>query len=84
MGCPFSPPRPPAAGLLNWLPSFFKDAYHVEISQLASFTLLPYVVQGSVGVVAGQGGGHAAAGRLGMQSCLGDHDRMRCLAWLLP
>lgn len=40
-------------GLLNWLPSFFKDAYHVEIAQLASFTLLPYVVQGSVGAASG-------------------------------
>lgn len=43
------------AGLLNWLPSFFKDAYHVEIAQLATFTLLPYVVQGGVGAGAGEG-----------------------------
>jgi hypothetical protein len=40
-------------GLLNWLPSFFKDHYHVEISQLASFTLLPYLVQGGVGAASG-------------------------------
>eukprot|EP00887_Chlorella_sp_A99_P007577 scaffold28.g7577.t1 len=40
-------------GLLSWLPSFFKDHYHVEIAQLATFTLLPYVVQGSVGTASG-------------------------------
>jgi ACS family sodium-dependent inorganic phosphate cotransporter len=40
-------------GLLNWLPSFFKDAYHLEIAQLATFTLLPYLVQGGVGAGAG-------------------------------
>ena len=48
----------PHAGLLNWLPSFFKDAYHVEIAQLATFTLLPYVVQGGVGAGAGREGAH--------------------------
>ena len=60
-----TPPCPhplPAAGswgfygLLNWLPSFFKDHYHVEISQLASFTLLPYLVQGGVGAASGGAG----------------------------
>ena len=40
-------------GLLSWLPSFFKDQYHVELAQLASFTMIPYVVQGGVGAASG-------------------------------
>ena len=61
-------------GLLNWLPSFFKDVYHVEIAQLASFTLAPYVLQGSVGVFSGEPGwvpGQSAAlrGRAGRPAC---------------
>ena len=65
--CPALPPSGLPAGswgfygLLNWLPSFFKDHYHVEISQLASFTLLPYLVQGGVGAASG-GAGDCLAG----------------------
>lgn len=32
-------------GLINWLPTFFSEYYHVEISQLGGLTMLPYVVQ---------------------------------------
>ncbi|KAJ9521589.1 hypothetical protein QJQ45_008921 [Haematococcus lacustris] len=40
-------------GLLNWLPTFFKDFYQVEISDLGAYTLAPYVVQGGLGLVSG-------------------------------
>lgn len=32
-------------GLLNWLPTFFADFYKVELADLGSYTLLPYVFQ---------------------------------------
>ncbi|KAF5840808.1 major facilitator superfamily domain-containing protein [Dunaliella salina] len=40
-------------GLLNWLPTFFKDYYKVEIADLAAYTLLPYIVQGGLGAASG-------------------------------
>lgn len=40
-------------GLLNWLPSFFKDHYHVEVAELGGLTLLPFLVQGGVGAASG-------------------------------
>mmetsp|Transcript_25907 Transcript_25907/g.66670 ORF Transcript_25907/g.66670 Transcript_25907/m.66670 type:complete len:585 (+) Transcript_25907:161-1915(+) len=40
-------------GLINWLPTFFSEYYHVEISQLGGLTMLPYVVQGGMGAVSG-------------------------------
>ena len=40
-------------GLLSWLPTFFSDYYKIELQDLASFTLLPYVVQGGVGALTG-------------------------------
>jgi ACS family sodium-dependent inorganic phosphate cotransporter len=40
-------------GLLNWLPTFFKDFYGVEIADLATYTLLPYIVQGGLGAASG-------------------------------
>ena len=40
-------------GLLNWLPTFFRDSYGVEVKDLGGYTLLPYVVQGLLGVVSG-------------------------------
>lgn len=40
-------------GLLNWLPTFFSEYYHVEIADLASYTLLPYIVQGGLGALTG-------------------------------
>ncbi|KAL6768092.1 PHT4H [Auxenochlorella protothecoides x Auxenochlorella symbiontica] len=48
-----------AYGLLSWLPSFFRDAYGVELARLGRFAVLPYAVQGCVGLAAG-----AAADRL--------------------
>ena len=51
-------------GLLNWLPSFFRDAYNVEIAQLASLTLLPFLVQGGVGAASGRWeGGREGSGQ---------------------
>lgn len=40
-------------GLLNWLPSFFKDHYQVEVAELGGLTLLPFLVQGGVGAASG-------------------------------
>ena len=40
-------------GLLNWLPTFFNDFYHVEIADLGAYTLLPYIVQGGLGAASG-------------------------------
>ncbi len=40
-------------GLLNWLPTFFTEYYNVPLADLGGFTLIPYVVQGGLGVVAG-------------------------------
>ncbi|GIL53864.1 hypothetical protein Vafri_9379 [Volvox africanus] len=40
-------------GLLNWLPTFFSDFYHVQLSDLGSYTLLPYVFQGGLGAATG-------------------------------
>ena len=52
-------------GLLNWLPTFFADYYHVELADLGSFTLLPYVMQGGVGIMAGVLAGRAVAEGVG-------------------
>ncbi|RMZ54223.1 hypothetical protein APUTEX25_005379, partial [Auxenochlorella protothecoides] len=30
-----------AYGLLSWLPSFFRDAYGVELARLGRFAVLP-------------------------------------------
>lgn len=40
-------------GLLTWLPTFFTDYYGVALGDLGAYTLLPYVVQGGVGLLAG-------------------------------
>ncbi|KXZ55720.1 hypothetical protein GPECTOR_2g1270 [Gonium pectorale] len=40
-------------GLLNWLPTFFSEYYQVQISDLGSYTLLPYVFQGLLGAATG-------------------------------
>lgn len=40
-------------GLLNWIPSFFTQTYGVDMSQLAFFTVVPYVAQAAVGVLSG-------------------------------
>lgn len=51
-------------GLLNWLPTFFKDFYHVEIADLASYTLMPYVLQGALGAASGVLAGKRGKGRV--------------------
>jgi ACS family sodium-dependent inorganic phosphate cotransporter len=40
-------------GLLAWLPQFFMEHCGMQLSQLGSFTLLPYLLQGIVGASAG-------------------------------
>lgn len=40
-------------GLLNWLPTFFNEYYSIELADLGSYTLLPYLVQGGVGAATG-------------------------------
>ncbi|KAG2453915.1 hypothetical protein HYH02_002118 [Chlamydomonas schloesseri] len=40
-------------GLLNWLPTFFSEFYKVELADLGSYTLLPYVFQGGLGAATG-------------------------------
>ncbi|EFJ49564.1 hypothetical protein VOLCADRAFT_59482 [Volvox carteri f. nagariensis] len=40
-------------GLLNWLPTFFSEFYHVQLADLGSYTLLPYVFQGGLGAATG-------------------------------
>lgn len=40
-------------GLLNWLPTFFSDYYKVQLADLGSYTLLPYVFQGVLGAATG-------------------------------
>ena len=40
-------------GLLNWLPTFFNDFYGIQIADLGSYTLLPYIVQGGLGAASG-------------------------------
>ena len=39
---PFPWPHP---GLINWLPTFFSEFYHVDIGDLSGFTMTPYLVQ---------------------------------------
>eukprot|EP00276_Gloeochaete_wittrockiana_P004680 CAMPEP_0184660670 /NCGR_PEP_ID=MMETSP0308-20130426/34685_1 /TAXON_ID=38269 /ORGANISM="Gloeochaete witrockiana, Strain SAG 46.84" /LENGTH=517 /DNA_ID=CAMNT_0027101399 /DNA_START=246 /DNA_END=1799 /DNA_ORIENTATION=- len=39
--------------LLNWLPTYFYDVFKVDVANLAAFTLLPYAVQGGVGLASG-------------------------------
>lgn len=40
-------------GLLSWLPTFFSEYYEVQVGDLAGYTLLPYFVQGVVGLGTG-------------------------------
>ena len=57
-------------GLLNWLPTFFSDFYGVEIADLGSYTLLPYIVQGGLGAASGfLAGACEAGGRWGREGC---------------
>ena len=40
-------------GLLSWLPTYFEEALGVPMADLAAFTVLPYFIQGVVGVGSG-------------------------------
>ena len=40
-------------GLLNWLPSYIEQEFGVQVSDLAYFTALPYLLQGAVGLASG-------------------------------
>ncbi|GFR48794.1 hypothetical protein Agub_g10743, partial [Astrephomene gubernaculifera] len=40
-------------GLLNWLPTFFSEYYNIQLADLGSYTLLPYVFQGGLGAATG-------------------------------
>ncbi|CEM09879.1 unnamed protein product [Vitrella brassicaformis CCMP3155] len=43
----------PLIGLLNWLPVFVSDRYHVAMSGLGYYTCVPYIVQSCTGFAAG-------------------------------
>ena len=40
-------------GLLSWLPTYFDEALGVPLADLPAFTVLPYFIQGAVGVGSG-------------------------------
>jgi len=40
-------------GLLNWLPTYIEHEFRVPVSSMASFTALPYLLQGAVGLASG-------------------------------
>lgn len=40
-------------GLLSWLPSYYNKTFNVDVSNLAAFTLAPYLLQALVGVSSG-------------------------------
>jgi ACS family sodium-dependent inorganic phosphate cotransporter len=40
-------------GLLSWLPTYFDEALGVPLGDLPAFTVLPYFIQGVVGVASG-------------------------------
>jgi hypothetical protein len=66
-------------GLLNWLPTFFKDYYQVEIADLASYTLLPYIVQGGLGAASGVLAGKFCGCFMGMLCVIGYKQKGLCL-----
>lgn len=39
--------------LINWLPTFFTDAYGVSVEDIGQYTVLPYIVQAIVGASCG-------------------------------
>lgn len=41
-------------GILGWLPTLISERYGVPFDQLAGFTVLPYIVQGGVGLASGK------------------------------
>ena len=40
-------------GLLYWTPSYIQDKFQVSVSEMAHFTVMPYVLQAAVCLVAG-------------------------------
>jgi len=40
-------------GIMNWLPSYIEQQFQVPVGNLDQFTVLPYLLQGGVGVMAG-------------------------------
>ena len=40
-------------GVMNWLPSYIEHQFGVSVPDLANFTVLPYVLQGGIGLAAG-------------------------------
>ena len=40
-------------GLLSWMPTYFADKYDIPVSSLGSFTVLPYVLQLVIAILAG-------------------------------
>lgn len=40
-------------GLLSWLPTYYSDKFHVPLSELSSFTVLPYFLQMMTSIIAG-------------------------------
>ncbi|EKX38160.1 hypothetical protein GUITHDRAFT_158528 [Guillardia theta CCMP2712] len=40
-------------GVMNWLPAYINEEFHVKVEDLAGFTVLPYLLQGGVGLVSG-------------------------------
>lgn len=55
-------------GLLNWLPTYIENEFRVPVSSLASFTALPYLLQGAVGLAAGVVADRFGGGSRGCQS----------------
>jgi ACS family sodium-dependent inorganic phosphate cotransporter len=40
-------------GIMNWLPSYIEQQFQVPVGDLDQFTVLPYLLQGGVGMMAG-------------------------------
>ena len=40
-------------GLLSWLPTYYADRYGVSLSELGSYTVLPYLLQIGTSILAG-------------------------------
>ncbi|ORX90561.1 MFS general substrate transporter, partial [Basidiobolus meristosporus CBS 931.73] len=45
--------------LLSWLPTYYKDVFNVDLNELGYFSVLPYIVQGLVGLASGFIGDYA-------------------------
>ena len=54
---------------MNWLPSYIQHEFGVAVQDLASFTVLPYVLQGGVGLFAGIIADRWIAGGMPVRRC---------------